>query len=157
MNLQNSTELTGIANTSFGEVFNFISDLENFYPDFYLWFHNKVINGVTSDNRKIITKRALSGEICAIAILKKHTFEKKICTLRVAKEFKGIGLGAELMEESINWLDCKTPHITVNEENITEFTSFLKKFNYLEPIKVDGYYRADKAEFFYNPPKKFFI
>lgn len=142
-------------NHSHNQVYRFLSDLEGFYPQFNSWFHLKVLSGIPNGDRKIITKTS-GNRIIAVAILKKTDSEKKICTFRVSEEFRNNGLGTELMKESLKWLEYKKPLITVNEENITEFRSFLPKFDFGHPIELEGMYRNGKSEFIFNPSKSFF-
>lgn len=136
-------------------VWQFLADLERYYPDFEAWFYKKVLPDLVSGKREIIIKKA-DDQISAIAILKKYADENKICTFRVAENFKGKGLGTELMRESLEWLGCTKPLITVNEENADEFEGFLKKFDFKESLTLTGEYRYGKKEVFYNAPLKFF-
>ena len=57
------------------------------------------------------------------------------------------------MQESLEWLDCDKPLITVNEENATEFEHFLKKFNFQKTHESLSLYRPGKKEIIYNHPK----
>ncbi len=128
---------------------DFLSPLETYYPNFHEWYYYKVVPDVSSGKRRVLTEMTC-GEIVAVAILKKYEDEKKICTFRVSKEASGRGLGTKLMRESLDWLECPKPLLTVNEENASEFARFLKKFNFQESRAVNGLYRPNKLEIIYN-------
>jgi hypothetical protein len=87
-----------------------------------------------------------------VAILKKHIKETKICTFRVIEDFKGNGVGTELMLESLRWLQCSKPLITVNEEHALEFEGLLRKFDFQKTTTINGLYRPNKKEIIYNAP-----
>jgi hypothetical protein len=129
----------------------FLSDLDRYYPYFEYWFFKKVCPDIATGSRKIILRKS-DDKVVAVAILKKHIDEKKICTFRVAEDVQRNGMGTELMLESLEWLESKQPLITVNEENAPEFEGFLRKFYFREPIAVKGLYRPNKKEIIYNAP-----
>lgn len=132
-------------------VWNFLSDLDKYYLDFKCWFFNKVLPDIATGRRNILIKKS-DDQIIAVAILKKHIEETKICTFRVIEDFQGNGVGTELMLESLNWLQCSKPLITVNEEHSTEFEGFLRKFDFQKTTTINGLYRPNKKEIIYNAP-----
>lgn len=127
----------------------FLSDLDKYYPNFKSWFFKKVIPDCSIDQRKIIIKK-LADQIVAVAILKKSIEERKICTFRVSENAKRNGVGKELMLESLEWLQCNHPLITVNEENDSEFEYFLRKFDFQKKSVLTNLYRPNKKEVIYN-------
>ncbi len=127
----------------------FLSDLDRYYPYFEYWFFKKVCPDVVRGRRKILLKKS-DDRVVAVAILKKYIDERKICTFRVAEDAQRNGMGTKLMLESLEWLESKQPLITVNEENAPEFEGFLKKFYFREPSTVKGLYRPNKKEIIYN-------
>jgi GNAT superfamily N-acetyltransferase len=130
---------------------NFLSDLDRYYPDFRNWFFSKVCLDLAAGRRRILVKK--SGEqVIAVAILKKCVEEKKICTFRVSKDAKSNGVGTELMLESLEWLQSSQPLVTVNEENAPEFERFLRKFHFQKTNMITGLYRPKKKEIIYNTP-----
>lgn len=48
------------------------------------------------------------------------------------------------MKESLIWFNSETLIITVNEENINEFTPFLEKFNFQLNKELINLYRKNK-------------
>jgi ribosomal protein S18 acetylase RimI-like enzyme len=127
----------------------FLSDLDKYYPNFKSWFFEKVIPDCSIDKRKIIVKKS-ADQIVAVAILKKSIEERKICTFRVSENAKRHGIGKELMLESLEWLQCNQPLITVNEENASEFEYFLRKFDFQKQSVLTNLYRTNKKEIIYN-------
>lgn len=130
---------------------NFLSDLDLYYSDFKLWFFYKVFPDIATGKRKILVKK-MNDKVIAVAILKKYIEESKICTFRVSGDVKGNGVGTELMLESLEWLQCSNPLITVNEEHASEFEVFLRKFHFQKTTTINGLYRPKKKEIIYNAP-----
>ena len=86
------------------------------YPKYKKWFFTKQLpETLNSNERNILFVRNPKNEkdIIAMACLKKDLDEQKICTLFVSKEYRGIGIGKKLIEESINWLGTTKPFITI--------------------------------------------
>ena len=137
------------SSTEYSSVWLFLSDLNKYYPNFNSWFFKKVIPDCSIGNRKIIIKKS-ADKIVAVAILKKSIEERKICTFRVSEKAKRNGVGKELMLESLEWLQCNQPLITVNEENASEFEYFLRKFDFQKQSVLTNLYRPNKKEIIYN-------
>lgn len=133
---------------------NFLSDLEKYYPDFEYWFFKTVCLDLDTGRRNIIVKKS-GDQIIAVAILKKYAEEKKICTFRVSEDAKRNGVGTELMLESLEWLKSSQPLITVNEEHASEFEGFLRKFHFQKNAKINSLYRHNKKEIIYNGNRSF--
>jgi hypothetical protein len=131
----------------------FLSDLDKYYPDFEYWFFKTVCLDLSTGRRNIVVKKS-GDQIIAVAILKKYAEEKKICTFRVSEHAKRNGFGTELMLESLEWLKCNQPLITVNQENAPEFEKFLTKFHFQKTNMLTGLYRPNKKEIIYNAPYK---
>lgn len=129
----------------------FLHDLDLYYPNFEFWFFNKVLPGIATGRRKILIKKSCD-QVIAVAILKKHIEETKICTFRVLEDVKGNGVGTELMLESLEWLQCSKPLITVNEENAPDLERFLRKFHFQKSATINSLYRPKKKEIIYNTP-----
>lgn len=129
----------------------FLSDLDRYYPDFEYWFFKTVRPDLATGRRKIILKES-GDQVIAVAILKKYAEEKKICTFRVSEDAKRNGVGTDLMQESFEWLECSQPLITVNEEHAPEFKEFLNKFHFQKTYTLTGLYRPKKKEVIYNAP-----
>jgi hypothetical protein len=128
---------------------NYLSDLEQYYPGFRYWFFEKVYPDFISGERNILIKK-IDNKVCAVAILKRSLKESKICTFRVSENLKRKGIGTELMLQSLEWLDCSQPLITVNEEHAFEFDAFLQKFNFKKDLTLVGLYRPRRKEIIYN-------
>jgi hypothetical protein len=116
-------------NSYYKHLFSFLLDLESEYRGFRKWYFTTVFKGIIAGEREIIIKR-LYNEILGIAILKNDLFEKKVCTLRVNEKYKGLGIGEELLKQSIDHLNEDYPLITVSSKHICEFTHLLNNFNF---------------------------
>lgn len=133
-------------------IFGKISFLRSEYPDFYNWYHNTVLNGLSNGTRKIfIAKTTFSFEkINAILIIKNTKEEKKICTLYVDKETRFMSFGKKLMDIAMNEFNSEKPLITVSENNIDMFRPFLAKYDFEEKDALLNYYKNGKVEYTFN-------
>ena len=144
------------------ETYNYVKDLEDSYPDFYKWYHNKVLkelkqkNGrreillsistIKLESEEVSTKKVISG----IAVLKNYESEKKICTFRLIPDFYRTGLSDLLMNESMKFLKTKTPMITISENRVELFENILARYEFKLSQKLPDYYKKGLTEFVYN-------
>ncbi|CCO47129.1 hypothetical protein VIBNISOn1_230028 [Vibrio nigripulchritudo SOn1] len=127
----------------------FLQSLSGDYPDIDSWFLNTVIPGLSDGSRKIFA-HVRQNEIISLAIAKKSSDEKKICTVRVSPEFNGIGLGVKLFKLSMDWLETSTPHLTVSEDNYPKFERIFKHFGYRLTSTHNSLYQEGKVELLFN-------
>lgn len=107
------------------------------YPDYYKWFFGKNIPRVISGIGEIVFY--LDGlEIIGLSILKKD-FEAKICTFMVNPDYRKKGFASILLEDSFSFLGTDKPLITIPESRISEFSSIIDGYNWLESRVVDDY------------------
>ena len=138
-------------------IYNNLIDLEKIYPNFDKWFHDKVVRNIENKknkNREIIF--SITGgnknkyEISGIAILKNDQNEKKICTFRVHENYRNMGIGTKLFEESFDYLGTNTPIITISEKNLDQFEYHIDKYNFLLVQELNGYYSNGVTEYVFN-------
>lgn len=122
-----------------------LQNLNKNYPDFYNWYHEKVI---PDPNRKILVLS--EGQKIAGVLITKDGFEKKICTLRVNKKYRHKGLGSYLMKQSFNLLNTDKPIITVSENHLFEFNPLLRRFGFDLKRIYHNYYMIGKNEYSFN-------
>lgn len=91
-----------------------------------------------------------------LAILKKTKLEKKICTLRVNRNFRGVGIGKKLIEFSLDWLECEKPLITLRKSKQPQFGKLFDYYGFELAQKNVDYYRMLSSELAFNGvlPKK---
>ena len=116
------------------ELFSHISTLEQEYPHFKEWYYNTVLPETRAGLRKIIVA-SIENSIAGVLILK-NCKEKKICTLRVAPDYRHNGLGHLFMDVAIHELETAYPLITVSDNHINEFEKLLNDYNF----KLTGMY-----------------
>ena len=137
------------------EAFEFLLPISESYPNFHLWFEKRVVSGLASGTRKLFIHRR-DGKIVALGIAKKTAMEKKVCTVRVAPEFKGSGLGIKIFKEAMLWLETNKPHLTVSEEKYPEFERIFKFFGFKLTSTINGLYQQGKVEYLFNEKQSFF-
>lgn len=134
---------------SFAEIYSWLFDLNYGYPGFEWWFWEKVVRGVESGSRSIISMRNRDA-IIGLAIVKYELEEHKICTLRVHPSFRGKGMGSRLLEKSCRMLGTDKPLITVSRDNLKYFEAIFAKYRFELCQKLNGYYRKDSIEYVFN-------
>ena len=96
----------------YGEIYRFLKRLVFEYQGFHEWYQRLFTSSCDLRvNREIIIcedRLTLAG----IAIIKNEQDEKKICTLRVAKEFQRQRIGHNLVELCFRQLNTEKPMIT---------------------------------------------
>lgn len=133
----------------FIELYKQISYLELDYPGFSNWYFTKVIEGIATGKREIITVTN-NKNIVGFSILKNEVIEKKICTLKIFDNYQQSGLGKELLALSLQQLNFDRPLITVPEKHITKYLNLLSYFRFeLSDVKQD-YYNLGQKEFVFN-------
>ena len=123
------------------------------YPKYKKWFFTKQLpETLNSNERNILFVRNPKNEkdIIAMACLKKDLDEQKICTLFVSKEYRGIGIGKKLIEESINWLGTTKPFITIADYKLEMFGALIEKYDWKLTEIVSGIYNDKFCELCFN-------
>ena len=130
---------------------NILADLEYCYPNFSLWIEKVFRELKDTDKRKIILVTDQNwSNILGVTIIKNTVQEKKICTLRVLKEYQDQGIGTILLKEAIKELKDPLPLITVSELQINTFKPFLERYGFVIKDKVKSLYRDGMYEYFFN-------
>ena len=131
------------------QLFDFLSDLEAWYPDFPQWYARLFVGDDLKAGREIFLCM-VAGKIAGAIILKKSDVEKKICTIRVAPQYQYLGIGTVLMEAGIRRLSCEKPLITVNEKAFPQYEKLFSKFGFVRTQERHGYYVPRLMEYVYN-------
>lgn len=130
-------------------VLHFLKQLSSEYPDIDNWFIQRVIPGLADGTRKLFI-RWNEGNIIALGIAKKTFTERKICTVRVAKDYEHMGIGIHIFREAMNWLETDKPLLSVSEQNLNKFQRIFTHFGFQHTSSVVGIYRPNSTELFYN-------
>jgi GNAT superfamily N-acetyltransferase len=131
------------------ENIRFLLPLSPDYPGIEHWYVRKVMPGQREGTRKII-RIERQGRLVAIGIGKKERSEYKICTVRVAPEYFGRGLGIRLFGELMDWMETDRPHLTISESKLVTFASIFSRFGYQLTSTHNGLYRPGRVELLYN-------
>lgn len=133
-------------------IFSELSFLRTEYPNFYIWFYEKVISNLSNNSRKIfLASTPLSfGKVNGVLILKNTNFEKKICTLYVDKESRMNGIGQKFMNVAFNELRTNKPLITVSDTRLNDFSKLLKNNNFETVDSLPNYYSNNHIEYTFN-------
>ena len=99
------------------------------YDDYATWYKKTFIDGLKKGERGYIVAKEDKGQVVGCALLKNTPNEKKICTLFVRSDWRGRGVGTELMKSCIKVLGPK-PLLTVSQQNIGKFRPLLQRFGF---------------------------
>lgn len=125
----------------------------NDYPKYKEWYFTKQLpETINSEKRNILFARNPENntEIVAIACLKKYQEERKICTLYVAYEYRNLGIGKAIVEESMKWLNTTKPFITFADYKLEIFRPIIDKYDWKLTEIVSGLYRKESQELCFN-------
>ena len=131
-------------------VYEFLSSLCGEYSDFIEWYYEKVVPGLASEERLIYA--VMDNETIAAVLILKNTDEKKICTLRVAENYRNQGVATALLKIAFKELQCARPIITVSSYHIDEFKSLLEKNGFVLYKEYMNYYKQGIVEYAFNGP-----
>lgn len=119
------------------------------YDDYAVWFRKTFIPGLKKGERGYVVAKEERGKIVGCALLKNTPQEKKVCTLFVRAEWRGRGVGTEMMKQCLKVLGPH-PLITVSHKNIDQFRPLLNRFGFkLSARKKVG----DRIEYHFNDQK----
>lgn len=128
----------------------FLSDLQKEYPRHDEWYSKMADNFMRENTREIIICHDNSERILGVALLKKDIAERKICSLRVKREFQHQGIGRCLLVRSFEYLETEKPLITVSSGKNTQFIKLFTYFSFdLQAVYRDKYTIGDN-ELAYN-------
>lgn len=122
-----------------------LSDVSHLYPNFEGWLTFKFLGNLPSGQRKLLV--AHNGDhIVGYSLLKQTSQESKICTFYINEEYRGLGLGQELMTKSLQTLDSSDAFITVADERLEELSPLLKAKGFKLTSLVPNMYRSGSYE-----------
>ena len=119
------------------------------YPDYPEWFRKKFMVGLKEGTRVYVLAKEEKGRLVGCALLKNSPDEKKICTLFVRPDWRGRGIGTELMKASLQILG-PSPLMTVSEQNVAQFLPLLQRFGFQFSGKQK---KNDRLEYHFNDTK----
>ncbi|MDX8469375.1 hypothetical protein RFM41_32175 [Mesorhizobium sp. VK25A] len=125
--------------------------VHQFYPNFQPWFFGKVVPGLHTGERHIVTTY-VEGTLAGVAICKRAETERKLCTLWVAPALRERGVAKSLARCAFDWLESDRPLFTVPEERIAEFAGLLRVWGFSPPQVYPSLYRWNRAEYVFNGP-----
>ncbi len=146
---QYSSAFEALPNPDSLSVGGLVSEFARYYPDIDHWFSSVVLPGIVNGTRRIIVKRDAVA-VRGLSILKRDVDEKKICTFWVHPNSRGAGVGQQLLEESVEWLGCAAPLLTVPEEALDSFLPLIARNRFELCQRAYGYYRAGRCEYVFN-------
>ncbi|MER8751223.1 GNAT family N-acetyltransferase [Mesorhizobium sp. M1050] len=123
--------------------------VHGFYPNFRPWFFGRVIPGLHSGERHIVTTY-VEGALAGVAICKRSEAEHKLCTLWVEPALRERGVAKSLARYAFDWLDSDRPLFTVPEERIAEFAGLLRVWSFSAPRTYPSLYRSNRVEYVFN-------
>ncbi|BDZ84609.1 hypothetical protein Lac2_27430 [Claveliimonas bilis] len=139
------------------QIYYFLWRLNIEYFGFSKWYRNLFLenNNLKKDREIILCEK--NHCLAGIIILKSTEQEKKICTVRVSKEFQKQGIGKKLIKLGLEWLETDKPLITMHKSKQRQFEPLLNYFDFTLEQEKWNYYNIFSAELCFNgvlPEKK---
>ncbi len=122
------------------------------YPKHKTWFYKKHLPETLQANsgRDILYASDTDGKILGTSFIKDDEVEKKICTLFVSPDARGLGVGTALVEKSMEILDTTKPMITIADYKLPMFEKLISKYDWKQTQIVEGLYNEKSKELVYN-------
>lgn len=133
------------------EALAFVRPLSPDYPGIEDWFIGKVVPGLRVGTRHLV-RIERHGQIAALGIAKAEGNETKICTVRIAPEFVGRGMGIRVFDALMSWLGTDLPLATVSETKLGDFQRIFEHYGYRLTSVRTGLYVPGHAEYLFNEP-----
>lgn len=110
----------------------FLGETDHLYPGITTWWRRTVFPEIESGQR-ICRAIAVDGEIAAVAIAKIEERSSKLCTLRVAPQFRGHGMGEQLLRQVLAGMlssGTRRVHFTISEQIFQDCGSFFAPYGF---------------------------
>lgn len=123
------------AQSCFGHIRMALLIVQHLYPGVLGWFDNKVLPELLKqDGRRqlIALLTPQKHDLIGFCILKCIPTEKKICTLMVLPEYRGIGYGGCLFELAFQALGTRKPSMTISSSSLPAFAPYIKKYEFVQ-------------------------
>lgn len=139
---------------------NFIEEFSHSYPDFRQWFKGVVYKELQENKHEkakyerdvlfLMDRIECGDRIAGFAIIKNTLDEKKICSFRISKPYRGEGLGRILMKHCMKELHTSAPLMTMPENCRDEFKKLLDEFHFKLTQTLSDYYTKGITEYVFN-------
>lgn len=122
------------------------------YPKHKSWYYQKQLPETLDPEarRDILFAYDENQNIYGTAFIKSDNTEKKICTLFVSEDSRGLGIGTKLVEKSMEILGTTKPVITLADYKLPMFEGLIEKYNWEKTEEVSGLYNDRSVELVYN-------
>ena len=142
------------------EIYKFLCSLVLEYCGFNDWYQRLYMGEYElKPNREIVICED-NLRLVGVAIIKNDINEKKICTLRVARDCQRQGIGHNLVELCMRELYTDTPMITLHKSKLNQFEKLLSYYNFHLEQTQNHYYSIFSTELVFNghlPEKETFL
>lgn len=128
----------------------FTAPVNLYYPDHTAWLKNTLRKGLDKGFRKVIVATDNNCAIVGCAIIKDTHKEKKICSLYVLPEHRRRGVGAGLINKSMELLADVNINITVCQEINPLLSEHLRNIGFRLEEVTTGMYRQDIKDYHYK-------
>ena len=130
------------------QLWHFLRPIESYYPRSWEWF-KRVYPEIESFDRPLFMAIE-DSQIVGVAIVKDIPKEQKICTLLVKEGFRRQGIGSKLLRLIIDIHRIETPYITIPEEELSTYSTFLAKYSFFLEESIFEKYRPNKTDYIFR-------
>ena len=149
INILSEEEIKSLAN----DIYNITKFLEEDYPNHKNWFFNIQLEETLHSNTRNILFVRDNNKIIGVANLLSNNEEKKISALYVIEEYQNKGIGTQLFEESMKWLNTRYPIISLSKDRYKAYKPIIDKYNWKLTRIIKNYYKEGIEELFFNVPE----
>jgi|SRR5689334_8019604 GNAT superfamily N-acetyltransferase len=130
------------------EALAFLLELSDDYPAIEGWYRTRVVPGLRVGTR-FLMRVERAGELVGLGIAKNEE-ERKICTVRVAPDHAGRGIGVRIFDGLLRWLDTDRPCLTVSQRKLAAFERLFDFYGFRQTSVHPNLYSPNVLEFGYN-------
>ena len=126
--------------------------LKEDYPNYREWFYDVQLAGLDTDERDILVAHHSTNpyNIIGMACLKNTPAERKLCTLQINNDYRGLGIGSDMVDAAIEQLGTDKPFFTVTDYKIGMFQPLINHYGWQLEQRVHGYYNDHHSELCFN-------
>jgi predicted transcriptional regulator len=136
----------------YSKIRNFLLESQEIYPSIDSWWLRRVIPGIITGERfcQIAT---IDGDIVALSIIKRAKASAKLCTLKVADNYRNSRLGQYLLRSSIKKIlsdGSRSVHYSISEPIELQCGNFFTPYGFNLRFWKKGRYRKGVDELVFS-------
>lgn len=121
--IKNNHDITNIISEVFGY-------MKINYPDYLEWFNNKLLTGLSTNERNIIVAYK-NNQLIGFVNLKKTNKEQKMSNLYIKQSIYYKKIWKEMIKLSLKWLEVPNPTIIISNQEIKKCVGLIMDMKWM--------------------------